>query len=99
LATFQDGKLKTLFLFLNSILLLFTLTVIVIYFVVIVIAFIYFVLVVYQVEQDFGIVGRDGQGPPEALDRLLGVAFHPPEVTDLEQNETLNSQPRNVNLS
>ncbi len=44
-------------------------------------------LFVYQVEQDFGIVGRDGQGPPETLDRLLGVAFHPPEVADLKENE------------
>jgi hypothetical protein len=43
-------------------------------------------IVVYQVEQDFGVVGRDGQGPPETLDRLLGVAFHPPEVSDLKEN-------------
>jgi hypothetical protein len=44
-------------------------------------------VIVYQVEQDFGVVGRDGQGPPETLDGLLGVAFHPPEVSDLKENE------------
>jgi hypothetical protein len=49
--------------------------------------FIFVIVFVYQVEQDFGVVGRDGQGPPETLDRLLGVAFHPPEVTDLKENE------------
>jgi hypothetical protein len=47
-------------------------------------------VIVYQVEQDFGVVGRDGQGPPETLDGLLGVAFHPPEVADLKENEKFN---------
>jgi hypothetical protein len=86
LAAFQDGKLKTFFLFLNSILLLFTLTVIVIVLIVVVMFCFVFVFV-YQVEQDFGVVGRDGQGPPETLDGLLGVAFHPPEVSDLKEND------------
>jgi hypothetical protein len=86
LATFQDGKFKIFFLFLNSILLLFTLTVIVIFLLLLLLLFFVFVAV-YQVEQDFGVVGRDGQGPPETLDGLLGVAFHPPEVTDLKENE------------
>ncbi len=45
------------------------------------------IVIVYQVEQDFGVVGRDGQGPPETLDRLLGVAFHPPEVSNLKESE------------